>query len=74
MIFKADYSLIKKIDSFSAEKMAIHGIKWHFSALESFNYGHSALQGPAAHIQRYGYGATRRSAEKTAIHGKKWHF
>ena len=34
-----------------------------FSA-ESINYGHSALHGPAAHIQRYGYGATQHSAEK----------
>jgi hypothetical protein len=27
-----------------------------FSA-ESINYSHSALHSPAAHIQRYGYGA-----------------
>ncbi len=51
---------MKKIDSFSAEK---NGNTWHKVALfraESINFGHSALHGPAAHIQRYGYGNTRR--------------
>ncbi len=45
-----------------------------FFSAESINYGLSALHGPGAFIQRYGYGATQRSAEKMAIHGIKWHF
>jgi hypothetical protein len=33
---------VKKIDVFSAEKMAIHSVNWHFSALK---VGSWAMQG-----------------------------
>jgi hypothetical protein len=54
---------MKKIDAFSAEKMAIHGVNWHFSVLtfQCAECGPAALHGPAAHFQWH-------SAEKKELH------
>jgi hypothetical protein len=60
---------MKKNDSFSSEKNSDTRLKVDLFSAESINYGHSALDGPAAHIQHYGYSATRRSAEKN---GDTW--
>ncbi len=62
---------MKKFDYFSAEKnintrCKVALFSTEFFNAESINYGHSALHGPAAHIQRHGYGATWRSAEKNS--------
>jgi hypothetical protein len=62
---------VKKIDFFSAEKMAINGINWHFSVLPQ-SRAHFSLGIDAFSAEKIG--ATQRSAEKKAKHGVNWHF
>jgi hypothetical protein len=65
---------MKKIDSFSAEKMAIHGVKWHFSALKA---SITTIQPCMAQLPAFSAMATALhgvALKKTAIHGVKWHF
>jgi hypothetical protein len=50
---------MKKIDSFSAEKMTIHGVKWHFSALKA---SITTIQPCTAQLPTF-------SAMATALHG-----
>jgi hypothetical protein len=58
---------VKKIDFFSAEKMAINGVNWHFSALPQW-HAHFSLGIDAFNTEKIS--ATQRSAEKN---GKIWH-
>jgi hypothetical protein len=58
---------MKKIDSFSAEKTAIHGVKWHYSALKA---SITAIQACTAQLPTF-------SAMATVQHGvalKKWQY
>ncbi len=59
---KVKVTLVKKIDFFSTEKMAINGVNWHFSVL---------LQSRT----HFSLGIDALSAEKLALHSialKKW--
>ncbi len=65
---------MKKSDSFSAEKTAIHGIKWQFSVLKA---SITAIQPCTDQLPTFSVMATELNGvalKKTAIHGVKWHF
>ncbi len=65
---------MKKIDPFSAEKMATHGVKWHFSALKA---SIRAIQSCMAQLPTFSAMDTAPhgvALKKMAIHGIKWHF
>ncbi len=70
---------MKKIDFFSDEKMAIHGVKWHFSALSfsALKASITAIQPSMAQLPTFSAMATALhyiALKKTALHGVKWHF